>query len=80
MVRNLSRFVIPSWPFFYFVEVSLQLPGCHITVSESETQVCLQTLLRENSGDFEQALRITVMCFRQPAKFYAEVRPSSITS
>lgn len=31
-----------------------------------------QSLLKENSGDFEQALRYIVMCFRQPAKFYAE--------
>lgn len=31
-----------------------------------------QSLGRENSGDFEQALRLTLMCFRQPAKFYAE--------
>lgn len=31
-----------------------------------------ESLINENSGDFEQALRYTVMCFRQPAKFYAE--------
>lgn len=31
-----------------------------------------QSLTRENSGEFEQALRCTVICFRQPAKFYAE--------
>lgn len=34
---------------------------------------CLQALGREDAGDFEQALRYTVMCYRQPAKFYAEV-------
>jgi annexin A7/11 len=31
-----------------------------------------QALGREDAGDFEQALRYTVMCYRQPAKFYAE--------
>ncbi|XP_024373908.1 annexin-like protein RJ4 isoform X2 [Physcomitrium patens] len=31
-----------------------------------------QSLTRGGCGEFEQALRYTVMCYRQPAKFYAE--------
>lgn len=41
--------------------------------TEFAFMVPMQALNKAKSGEFEQALRAVVQCFRQPARFYAEV-------
>jgi hypothetical protein len=80
--QEFEQVAIPPWCCFYLVEIAWRLSyhgrlfNHNISVLNL-SRLCLQFLLRENSGDFEQALRFTVMCFRQPAKFYAEVHSHS---
>lgn len=67
-----TRTIHESAPSYWFqiLLVSLELATIYTCWS---SWLCSQSLTRGGCGEFEQALRYTVMCYRQPAKFYAEV-------